>query len=907
MAKKNSAVLWTVEQTLGDDNATKKTNRERARHNVGIRFEPTAGTNQDQPPAPSGNTLSFVDKIDEAADGTLTYTRKTVTVNNSITGEPDIPVSGKAVSDKISNSLNYADTVVANQFVTKVDETAGVISVTRRQPVIADVDGLQTALDNLQVFYATTSTTFAQLTTAYNTGRPLVFINGSLSYALTGISKTNNQPSKFQFTNPYTGQSSVDVDGDIYNTFVQMNAWECDSNGWTNVLTTRNIACQDYCDYRVGILQTGGDISISTGDKLIISDTSDNGKEVRSSIAFDTASEYDHYFLNKNGSWVTALNAYMEASPNDITLKDIKIDNFIGATSTLLFRHGDQHLFLDAGHAFVQKPSSNASDGYVLTARYNDTYTQEDTGYFEWAPIPAYTAGIDINITNREVAVNTTSSMDAYSSSYQSSCFAIGQSNRIENSVSSLIGGLNSKIYSGSSVLVFGEDNRAGSIPSSSVDNNTQETTYTYYGFDNSILLGKNNTLSSSNNNFIWGTNNLISNSPDNTGVITEHGNNIIFGSTNQIQGGKCNTVIGYNNLIPSQSPLNACPSYITMIGHHLTWSDYTLGDILILGRYNEATYSHAYDGISGNPIRITGGGYNSGGTETRINIEELYPDGTLWTRKAVETSKATVNQSDNSVTKYSNTMRINPTTGDGGIYSQIQQTIKYTVSSSYNKKYTQFSYLTPTSLGLSDVYDPNDTVPNNEIVTNVSFNRILTGAADYYDIDPSTKMPTRAISLDFTAKYLGSVGISLTRPAVPAIKWDGSTQDTIEYSWLRINGPRANATQLPWDANAGNLEVGKLAVKFYMDTDFSTNPLIPGQKVGDITFIVGDPDASTHDGFYIYDLGDYEATPQRSKHNEAAYIHSGREFCMLMTIKASEFSSSGILTKPGLFSCLHC
>ena len=183
MAKKNSAVLWTVEQTLGDSDATKKTNKERARHNVGINFEPTAGENHNQPPTPSGNTLSFVDKIDEAADGTLTYTRKNVTVDEAIDSASDHPVRNSAIA---------------------------------------------TALNNLKTFYATRSTTFDQLKTAYNAGQTLVFINDGLAYQLNWVNKSNNTPITFEFSNLYMSASQEDKgEGKVYDTFLRIGAWSC--------------------------------------------------------------------------------------------------------------------------------------------------------------------------------------------------------------------------------------------------------------------------------------------------------------------------------------------------------------------------------------------------------------------------------------------------------------------------------------------------------------------------------------------------------------------------------------------------------------------------------------------------------------------------------------------------------
>ena len=60
-------------------------------------------------------------------------------------------VGGTPVATQIQTAiqaLDKADSAVANQFVTAVSETDGVIAVTRAQPQIADVQNLQTTLDN---------------------------------------------------------------------------------------------------------------------------------------------------------------------------------------------------------------------------------------------------------------------------------------------------------------------------------------------------------------------------------------------------------------------------------------------------------------------------------------------------------------------------------------------------------------------------------------------------------------------------------------------------------------------------------------------------------------------------------------------------------------------------------------
>ena len=61
-------------------------------------------------------------------------------------------VSASEVSTAISNAvgqLDVSDNVTANQFVTSVSESDGRVSVTRRQPVIADVQGLEDELSRI--------------------------------------------------------------------------------------------------------------------------------------------------------------------------------------------------------------------------------------------------------------------------------------------------------------------------------------------------------------------------------------------------------------------------------------------------------------------------------------------------------------------------------------------------------------------------------------------------------------------------------------------------------------------------------------------------------------------------------------------------------------------------------------
>ena len=116
MAKKNPAVLWTVDQSL------EKGDKEKSRANIGINFNSAADS--------SGNTLTFVSSIDEnATTGDLTYKTKSVTVDQSYSGTSSNPASGKSIKDAI-DGLDATNNVTEGHYITAVNETNGIVSLT---------------------------------------------------------------------------------------------------------------------------------------------------------------------------------------------------------------------------------------------------------------------------------------------------------------------------------------------------------------------------------------------------------------------------------------------------------------------------------------------------------------------------------------------------------------------------------------------------------------------------------------------------------------------------------------------------------------------------------------------------------------------------------------------------------
>ena len=105
-----------------------------------------------------------------SANGTVAYNGSDVAVTGlkdaayttvaaiieQVTGpaEPEEPATGadntiagaKAYADEKVAALDFTDSAKEHQFITAVNETDGVVSVTRAQPAVADINGLDTAL-----------------------------------------------------------------------------------------------------------------------------------------------------------------------------------------------------------------------------------------------------------------------------------------------------------------------------------------------------------------------------------------------------------------------------------------------------------------------------------------------------------------------------------------------------------------------------------------------------------------------------------------------------------------------------------------------------------------------------------------------------------------------------------------
>lgn len=117
MAKKNSSVLWTVQQSLG------KTDKELARKNIGFDTFQT-------PKSESGNALKFVTDIVEEDNGDLKYNTKNVEVLETYDSTSAKPASGKSIKAAI-DTLTSSSTLDNGKYYTGMTETAGIVTLTQ--------------------------------------------------------------------------------------------------------------------------------------------------------------------------------------------------------------------------------------------------------------------------------------------------------------------------------------------------------------------------------------------------------------------------------------------------------------------------------------------------------------------------------------------------------------------------------------------------------------------------------------------------------------------------------------------------------------------------------------------------------------------------------------------------------
>ena len=791
-----------------------------------------------------------------------------------------------------------------NKFLTHIAEnsTSGNLEAKYAQPVIADVSGLSTALTNLKTFYATKSTTFNELLTAYNNGQTLLLradydssLGGSYKdyiFTLGWISKSSSTIDAFEFI-AIEHFATTEGNTPKFTKSIRVASWTCrsgtnwDANphiNWVELATT------EYADYNVSPTFQQSDVTVATGDKLLISDASDNGKEVRSDIGFDTTAS-DLLFLSKKGSWESALPVYTETGSS-------LSGNYWDSLTDTKFR-----IIKASPTPTSNNTSPEGGNMFALTGFYdrgnNKNYTVQlamgDKMYYrhsendgaewsDWITVGReYSAGTDLKLSNGVFSVDTASTIG-------DNClcsFVLGQSNLIKDSDNSVLGGYANNITGMNYSLAFGYNNTVGVASS---------TVYETFGHGN-ILFGVNNLVQRGDNNYVIGINNTIS-----VPVIPSESadyplRNIMIGEFNSI-GNNASGVYGHDTIL---------------IGRGLSWSEPSYSP-LVLGVFNSDDWRYKSDGYI--PLRITGGGSND---SNRKNVEVVYTNGLVWSDSGFEVSDVYANGSSTYSARLYKTM--DTTTSDingAGMWSRW--THRDRMSGNQVLDYSETAHVTNLTISLvASKFDSDAVAFDNEkgLVNMNAVSQILLKRTPPEQLGPSDK--TYSAVLEFSSTSAGgNVGLTMGSPALPS--WnvrEAASSSDIALTWLQIYANRnasgdAGGDILPSDNSVplGNLEVGKIAVRFYKVSELTeTNPLIPGQKVGDISFIVGDPSA-TDQGFYVYDyyssgIG-VPATPQIHRIN--SYISTGYQFCMLMTVEPSVFDRvTHMFVTPGSFSALYC
>lgn len=175
-----------------------------------------------------------------SANGTVAYNGADVAVTGlkdaaystvaaiieQVTGpaEPEEPATGadntiagaKAYADEKVAALDFTDSAVEHQFITAVNETDGVVSVTRAQPAVADINGLDTALAAKQdtvVFNTAYDASSNKAATMTDVTNAVAGLSGAMHFV--GTSTTDPAGGTVTISEqPYTGKSGDVV---LYN------------------------------------------------------------------------------------------------------------------------------------------------------------------------------------------------------------------------------------------------------------------------------------------------------------------------------------------------------------------------------------------------------------------------------------------------------------------------------------------------------------------------------------------------------------------------------------------------------------------------------------------------------------------------------------------------------------------
>ena len=651
---------------------------------------------------------------------------------------------------------------------------------------------------------------------------------------------------------------TVDASGNVRHTKKKVTIDSTFSSSGSNPVNGTAI------DKALDTLKIDGGISITAGN-YITKVTETKGIIGVEQAAMDTSPVADSKKPITSGAVKTAIDTHKHGNINN--------DGTIAATSG--FTLGNDTLLI-----------ADASDSGKLVKSgitFNTSAADKDYIFLskggEWK---SYSAGVDLKFTEGQFAVDTTSTIDEHSLR----SFVIGANNAIKYADDCFAGGNSNTIGGMNSSMIFGGNNVIGKSNISGNEN---------YGNHN-IIFGYSNTVTDGSYNNIIGLSNSIT-----VGNTPAKGNeplrNIVIGYNNHI-GGNASGVYGHDAIL---------------IGNSLSWSEPNYSP-LILGVYNSETWRYKSQNLI--PLRITGGG----GFDNPKNVEVMYTDGLIWSNSGFEVSDDTDGGSSTylaSIYKLvdSNTLKIS------GAGVRSLWTHKDDMGSGRILSYSETSHITNVFMSVTAAKnDSSAVVPGTNPEGTVNLTGItqqLLKRTPSQEHDPSDKLYSPII--EFSSSVAGgNVGLTMGDAALPSwnIKEAQSTTD-ISVTWLKVYGNRnaegdSGGDILPSDNSVplGNLEVGKLAVRFYKESSLtSTNPLIPGQKVGDISFIVGDPTLATH-GFYVYDY--YSSTtgvePTPQTHQISSYITNGYQFCMLMTVKASIFDeTTHLLTEPGSFAVLHC
>lgn len=844
MSKRNSSVLWTI-----GNQGLSGSERSNARKNIGVNFS--------NPSDPSDSDLSlvFLSGINNQ-DGTakdITFTKKKVLVDGD-TYDPTSknPASSQTIKRAIE-TLDVAEVALnPNQTLSTLSETDGKISAT-----FQDIEA--TWVDNtnqwLKMLYVTSKTSVSELSAGkFASGLSNIYVATGHNYLSVNCGEgiyIDNRITEDTFGKLRLYPAGADQLGGVklgYTETTDNFALKTDSSGHSYV----TVPLSDI-ETEISNLRIFSSVSVNPGASsgaFTVSPTNNHS-------TLKLTSDSNIVLSKPSGTTDTIQFSYTLPTATSAVLGGVKI----GFSSTLTDEKYPVELN-SSSQAYV-----SVGDMFRLT---EGIYSSQPTGVRMGLSCSDPTEGASVVIMSRSGAIKSWPSKGSSSTDpvgYLLPAFASGTTGK-----RLVLDSGHVKWVTDNTEYTAGTDIDISSNNVISVDTTSTVTGKHAFGIGEGCyavgvtsFAGGAQTEANALRSFAFGANS----------VVNTH-DSVSLGVGNTING-DYSMAIGFNITIPQYT---SGAGGVLAIGQNLECSQ---PGVLYLGSYNSGIAAE-----EAGCTRITGQGYLKSSTDQHVyrrNIEMLHGDGILETYTGFTTTSYIL-------------------TGGESNYSTIRSNFIVNARGYRDDSFrsgfpTTEAFYSPI-LMIDDRYTYRTDVGAVRVNATTMYRDGL-NVQDYVERNGSTvessyiaRYNSRYIAFESSAKPPNYIEPGFRR--VPA--WAGSAQTGTELSDSRLYFMSS-------DDRFANIKAGTVSIKYFTASELTqTNPLVPSEEPGELTFIYCDTtDEQGRSEFWIYDKYSQTSPGTPGPEKKSGYI-TANNFCIMMTVEPSNNIGQSGFT-PGKFALL--